>query len=173
MRLAPPEIVERMAVFAARHGNDYLADRLAAGDLVLVWVDGKSGTELRAVSKHLASMLKTLAASPPTSLGEFWGTWKDDEWSPSLEGACRIGARKQTDRVIVNDTAAQLFLYGRDILGGSIIHHDDGLRRGMVAWVTDRHQNVLGLAEIVDNWNSRGPVMRPAIDLGWYLREGG
>ena len=31
-----------------------------------------------------------LAAKPPTSLGEFWGTWQGQDWSPSLEAACRI-----------------------------------------------------------------------------------
>jgi ribosome biogenesis protein Nip4 len=174
MRPAPDAVVERMIAFAARHGNDRLVRELKEGEVKLIWVDHKRGTQLRAVSADLHRLLSRCKNDDlPTSIGEFWGTWEGDDWSPSLEAACRIGARKQSDRVIVNDQAAQLFQYGRDILGGSIIHRDDGLHRGDIVWVTDRDLNVLGLANIVDSWSARGPVLRPAIDLGWYLREGG
>lgn len=173
MRPVPRDVTERMAAFAARHGNEPLAEALDQGRLVLLFVQGKEAMELRVVSASLASRLELLAARPPQSIGEFWGTWDGDDWSPALEAASRIGARHQTDRVIVNERAAQLLLYGRDVLGGSVLHHDDGLRRGSIAWVTDRRHDVLGLAQVIDHWGSSGPVLRPTVDLGWYLREGG
>lgn len=172
MRPAPEHVVQRLIEAAERHGNARLVRELRQREVVPYWVDGAKGSELRALSAGLSELLPRLK-DPPASVGEPWGSWTGDEWTPSLEAASRFGARNQTDRVIVNDQAAQLFLYGRDILGGSILHRDDGLRRGDLVWVADRDQNVLGLAHIVDAWSSRGPVLRPVIDLGWYLREGG
>ncbi|MBI2079052.1 MAG: hypothetical protein HYT80_11930 [Euryarchaeota archaeon] len=121
-------------------------------------------------SKGLGRALPDWAAlGPPASAGEDWGEIVKGTWRLSLPAAVRIGA--PAEGVVLRDQASQRFLYGRGVQPNDIQAIRTRRGAGERVFVCDRHGDVLGLAFLEAGPNGLG--LRPLLDLGWYLREGG
>lgn len=152
-----------------------LLDRLLREMRAEIWTDdARRPQPVYALASRLAQDLAQADTEiHPLSAGLFLGELDKREVHYSLEGAYEIGRRTRSGQVVVTDKAAQLFLYGREVLAGSVLRFDSGARRGRVAFVANARGEVLGLAEVLQNLPGHGPVLRPLADRGWYLREGG
>ena len=116
----------------------------------------------------------------PYFLGLYLGYFKGSSFMPSAEGiTCfsdRLPSRK---RVVVSEKAEQLFLYGRDVLKGSIVYIERNLRRGEYVAIVNERNEVLGIgklavdAELIDRLDAQEVVIENVFDKGWYLRRGG
>lgn len=76
--------------------------------------------------------------------------------------------------VMINDHAEQLFLYGRDIFGSSIIKHTNDFYANDEVMVTNKHNEALGLGRArynADNIIQDKVTITNIQDLGIYLRE--
>lgn len=130
----------------------------------------ESGDKFALRSRDLAAALPDWTAlGAPASAGEDWGEIVKDTWRLSLPAAVRIGAPKES--VVLRDNAAQRFLYGRGVQPNDIQAIRTRRGAGERVFVCDRNGDVLGLAFLAPGPNGLG--LRPLLDLGWYLREGG
>lgn len=151
-----------------KRGNRKLASELAKGKRVLVLDEG-NGLHLVTPS----SLPMAMNAMTPDAYGEPWGTFEDGSWTPSLAAMVRVGATTQYRRIVIEDAAAQHFLYSKGVHKPGIVERDPGLRVGDEAWIADRTGAVLGRAKILQPTQKLLDTLRPLDDLGWYLREGG
>ncbi|HEX9816983.1 MAG TPA: hypothetical protein VGB18_08385 [Candidatus Thermoplasmatota archaeon] len=151
-----------------KRGNRKLASELAKGSRILV-LDDHNGLHLVTPK----SLPLAMNAMTPDAFGEPWGTFMDGIWTPSLAAMVRVGAATQYRRIVIEDAAAQHFLYSKGVHKPGIVERDPALRVGDEAWVTDKKHNVLGRAKILQPTQKLLDMLRPLDDLGWYLREGG
>ncbi|GIU71664.1 MAG: hypothetical protein KatS3mg003_1143 [Candidatus Nitrosocaldaceae archaeon] len=82
-----------------------------------------------------------------------------------------IGCSK---RIRINDHAEQLFLYGRDIFGSSIIEHTNDFKANDEVIITNKYDDALGLGRArynPDNIMEDKVTVTNIKDLGIYLRE--
>lgn len=69
-------------------------------------------------------------------------------------------------RVVVNDKAEQLVLYGRDVFPKSIIHKPE-LKFGEKCIIVNKKNEAIGIGKV-----DKDKIIN-LLDLGWYLRRGG
>ncbi|RLF56750.1 MAG: hypothetical protein DRN25_07560 [Thermoplasmata archaeon] len=69
-------------------------------------------------------------------------------------------------RVVVNDKAEQLVLYGRDVFPKSIIHKPE-LKFGEKCIIVNKKNEAIGIGKV-----NKDKIIN-LLDLGWYLRRGG
>jgi len=143
-----------------------LSKELERGEVVVA--ETRDGFALQ--SRDLAEALSTwFDVGEPSSAGEAWGAVVGETWRMTIAAASRIGG--PDDCVVLRDEAAQRFLYGRGVRPNDIQARRTPRGPGERVFVCDRFGNVLGLAFIEATSNGLG--LRPLLDLGWYLREGG
>lgn len=136
--------------------------------------DAGKKVRLFLVGRALAQSFAEARDGPePQSAGLLVGHLDGDRVVLSLEGAFEVGRRSESGKVWVNQAATQAFLYGRGILGESVLRADPGLTPGRVALVANERGEVLGLATVKRKLPGRGEVLRSVVDRGWYLRGGG
>ncbi len=99
-------------------------------------------------------------------LGLFIGEIRGRNFHLSLELASIIEPYTR-NKIIVNDKAEQLFLYGRDIFKESIIKEYKKFKLGERCLVLNRRREVLGIGRYEEK------IVKNLIDRGWYLRKGG
>lgn len=139
-----------------------------------LWVAEGHRRRLHVVEGHLARALRAAAeVGKPLRTGLYVGDWVENGMRWSLEGAYEVGRRAENSRVVVEDKAAQLFLYGRNILAEGVHRAYGHPEVGQLVFVQTRRGDVLGIARVVAGLKSGGTVMEPVADRGWYLREGG
>ncbi len=151
-----------------KRGNRKLSTELAKGKRILV-LDEANGLHL-VTPKSLPIAMNAMT---PDAYGEPWGTFADGKWTPSLAAMVRVGAATKYRRIVIEDAAAQHFLYSKGVHKPGIVERDPALRVGDEAWITDRTGAVLGRATILQPTQKLLDMLRPLDDLGWYLREGG
>jgi ribosome biogenesis protein Nip4 len=102
----------------------------------------------------------------PYSAGLYIGEIKGKNFELDLEGASLI-APLAKKKIIVDDDAEQLVLYGRDVFSNSVVF-SEGLKKGEKCIVTNKYGDALALAEVKGDRLFAKNVM----DRGWYLRRG-
>lgn len=136
--------------------------------------DGPEATGLRVVllSPDLAGLPAGLWAAADHA-GLAIGTLEDGGLAFDLQGAVLLAQHTRRGVVRVNEKAARLWLYGRDILGGSVTDHDPGLGPGDTCVLVGPRWEGLGLGTVMGSFKGAGVVVRPVHDLGAYLRDQG
>lgn len=171
-RLAPDEHT-RVAHDLDRYGTGFLDAWLRDEDAEL-WTDDARPPRLFLLRAALARYLAGLGEpAQPTSAGLTVGTMTARGLRLHLEGMHAVATRSRAPRVTLRDKAAQLFLYGRDVLGEGVHRIEGSLSVGDEAFVLNRAGDVLGLGRVVAAPPARGRFLEPVLDRGWYLREGG
>ena len=116
-------------------------------------------------SKKVFDVYKKLAHLNITRVGLFYGkVKKDGRLDLSLEAIYEISRLHKTKKAWVNKKAEQLFLYGRNVLPGSVIKTN--AKKGELVVVLSESSEPLGLGKIMkDN------EIKNIIDFGLYLRK--
>jgi len=122
---------------------------------------------------------KVIQAMEPYSAGLAIGELKK-QFLPSIAGAdlfARYRERKNKYYIKVSDQAEQLVLYGRDIMGESIIEASDALGQNELVIVLNRAFEAIAVGRTRFAGKSlfqKGRVTISTIaDAGYYLREEG
>ncbi|HLF15977.1 MAG TPA: hypothetical protein VI796_00890 [Candidatus Thermoplasmatota archaeon] len=88
-----------------------------------------------------------------------------------LQGAVLVARHTRAGTVQVSEHSARLVLYGRNVLGNSVEWHDGRLRKGDPCIVTDPRGDAMAIGTVVGSFKGRTAAVRPAHDLGTYLRD--
>jgi predicted RNA-binding protein (TIGR00451 family) len=95
-----------------------------------------------------------------------------------MQGADLIArTSKKFPHVIVNETAEKLILYGRDVLGQSIVEASEMLRENEIVILLNRRNEPIGIGRTKVTGASltchgKGTVVT-LLDAGYYLRSEG
>ncbi len=104
-------------------------------------------------------------------VGELEADGQDTWFTLDLQGATRLAALTRAQTVRVRERAAHLFLYGRDILGESVLWYDGRLKPGDACVVCSPRGEALGIGAVVGRFKGQRSAVRPLHDLGSYLRD--
>ena len=99
------------------------------------------------------------------------GTLEEGTFHLDLQGAVLAARHSRAQTVRVSEHAAQLFLYGRNVLGDSVLFHDPHLQRGDACIVTNPRAEAIGIGVVVGSFKGRREAVKPVHDLGAYLRD--
>jgi len=134
---------------------------------ILVWL----------VNNNIAELI-TQTADPPYSLGLSIGELRK-EFIPSIAGAdlfVRYGRRNKF-YVVVNEKAEKLVLYGRDIMGESVVEACSALAENELVILVNTSFDAIAIGRTRFSGSSlfkKGRVTIATIaDAGYYLREEG
>lgn len=153
---------------------------------VLLAVRG-NWTEIAAVNRETAEIaLKMSSASgaaagaesdgeesqeTPYALGTVIGDIKDGWFRLGLEGAYLLGPLAQNRYAVVNEKAESLFLYGRDVIGPSVVEWK--AKKGNSVLVLNEKRECIGMGRLVEEpRNTSRTAIKNVRDRGWYVREG-
>ena len=100
------------------------------------------------------------------SIGLYIGEIRGKYFLISLELASMIEPFTN-NKIVVNEKAEQLFLYGRDIFKESIVKEYKRFKLGERCLVLNKRHEVLGIGKYERN------IVKNLMDRGWYLRRGG
>lgn len=95
----------------------------------------------------------------------------EDGFHLDLQGAVLMARHTKCQTLRITDHAAQLFLYGRNVLGDSVEWSDRGLEKGDACIVCNSRGEALGLGMVVGNFKGTREAVKPVHDLGTYLRD--
>jgi ribosome biogenesis protein Nip4 len=146
-----------------------LAERFLAGRELAVYAENgvrRIGLTTARVLELPESLRRGAACGLP--VGEFG---PDEDFRLDLQGAMEWARITQAQSVRAAEKASRLFLYGRNLLAGSILRHDPKLRPGDTCVVTNPRGEGLGLGVVVGKFKGTGEAVHPVHDLGRYLRE--
>lgn len=102
------------------------------------------------------------------------GTLEGDDFHLDLQGAMLLASVSRDMSVRVNEQAARMYLYGKDVLGESVLSWPRGLGTGDACIVVNPRWEALGIGEIVMRGaKGQRPAVSPVHDLGTYLRDQG
>ncbi|MHA1506871.1 MAG: hypothetical protein ACTSR0_06830 [Candidatus Asgardarchaeia archaeon] len=133
------------------------------------------------ISKETMNFLPKIFQKDPSyvsmkiySFGIFFGRFHEGKFQMSIEGARVISPYMK--KVRVNEKGEQLFLYGRDILGDSLIYIDHTVSNGDIVSVNNKLDEFLGIGEWVSDSRNidklqKKVVVRNKANLGMYLKE--
>ncbi|NHJ86575.1 MAG: hypothetical protein FK734_14005 [Asgard group archaeon] len=146
-------------------------------EFIFIIGEGKWKEVFITTNENASLILENTMISPYT-IGLTIGEIKNDYLLISLSGGQLI-AKKSEKKVIINQTAEQLFLYSRDIHSSSILSVDKTLQIGDKVLVMNEDDEFLGIGKIellmndlAKNENKDKTAIKNLIDLGWYLRKG-
>lgn len=95
----------------------------------------------------------------------------EDGLGLDLQGAVVFARETKRQTVRANEKGTRMFLYGRDLLGTSILEYDGRLRRGDHCVVVDPRGEGIGIGQVVGSFKGPGSAVRAVHDLGSYLRS--
>ena len=118
--------------------------------------------------------VKTELGREPYCAGVFVGIY-GKKFKPSLDICEKLFKMAKRNAIMINEQAAILFSYGRDVMLKSITKVYEPLHEIVV--VIDPQENVIGLCKLITrNLNktlcNKCIVCENIIDKGWYLRKG-
>ena len=144
------------------------------GKPLIIQIVGK----IKAVCLVTDSLQKAVQITDPYLAGLAIGELKK-QFMPSIAGAdlfARYGKRNKF-YVVVNKKAENLFLYGRDIMGESIVEASEALYQNEVVIVLNRRFEAIGIGRTRFAGRllfQKGKVtISNIVDAGYYLREEG
>lgn len=94
--------------------------------------------------------------------------------SLDLEGAQIFAQNTGKRKIVVNEQAEALVLYGRDVFGESITSHSNDFVENEVVIITNKYGDALGIGRAryhADKIQKKGVTVTNITDRGWYLRE--
>lgn len=125
-------------------------------------------------SPSVLSFLKNRLGWNAYSIGFYLGILGKNNFEPSLPLAHKLArlCPEKIKCVTLNSEGEKYFLYGKPVFGENIIEYNslgpvlvENTLREALGW---------GILVLEDNTKyGRRLVLRPAKDLGWYLRKGG
>ena len=114
----------------------------------------------------LPEELRRDAASAGLVLGTL-----EDGFHLDLQGAVLMSRHTKSQTIRLTEHAARLVLYGRNVLGDSILWADRGLERGDACIVCNARGEALALGRVVGALKGPREAIQPIHDLGTYLRD--
>ncbi len=111
----------------------------------------------------------------PVLAGIKLGELKKQFWL-SIEGASIFAKHSDRRKIMVNEQAEALILYGRDVFGDSIINHTNDFDENEVVLITNKCDEVIGIGRTrfsAEKINKSGVTVTNIADRGAYLREEG
>jgi ribosome biogenesis protein Nip4 len=114
----------------------------------------------------LPETLRTDAASAGLVIGTI-----EDGFHLDLQGAVLAARHTKSQTIRLTEHAARLFLYGRNVLGDSILWADRTLAKGDACIVCNGRGEAMGLGTVVGNLKGPREAVKPIHDLGTYLRD--
>ena len=121
------------------------------------------------VTPEMLSLPKELTADA-ASAGLVIGTIEDG-FHLDIQGAVLVAQHTKSQTLRLTEHAARLFLYGRNVLGDSIIWADRTLAKGDACIVCNGRGEAMGLGTVVGNLKGTREAVKPIHDLGTYLRD--
>lgn len=169
MRPATP--AEEAAFHAALDGLERgLAARMV-GDLALAITQRDHREWVALVSPDVLRLPEALRERASAAVPI--GTLDAEGFALGLQGAVLLARFTEKGTVRVNEKAARLFIYGRNILAQSVLRADHALRVGDHCVVCNPRNEGLGTGVVVGRFKGDGEAVHPLHDLGAYLREEG
>ena len=95
----------------------------------------------------------------------------EDGFHLDLQGAVLSSRHSKSQTVRLTEHAARLFLYGRNVLGDSIVWADRSLAKGDACIVCNARGEAMGLGLVVGTLKGPREAIKPIHDLGTYLRD--
>lgn len=95
----------------------------------------------------------------------------EDGFHLDIQGAVLAARHTKSQTVRLTEHAARLFLYGRNVLGDSILWADRGVERGGACIVCNARGEAMGLGTVVGSLKGTREAIKPIHDLGTYLRD--
>ncbi|HEX6281973.1 MAG TPA: NIP7 N-terminal domain-related protein [Nitrososphaera sp.] len=140
--------------------------------------DKKKAVVVCLVTDRIEEMMMMIHTMPPFSLGLAIGELKK-QFLPSIAGAdlfARYGERNKF-YIVVGEKAENLVLYGRDLMGESIVEASDALDENELVIVLNTASEAIAVGRTRFAGKSlfqKGRVTVTTIaDAGYYLREEG
>lgn len=99
------------------------------------------------------------------------GTLEDDGFRMDIQAAVLLAGASRSQTVRVSEHASRLFLYGKDVLGSSVVSWSRSIRTGDACIVVNPRWEALGIGEVVGPFKGKGPAVQSLHDLGTYLRD--
>jgi predicted RNA-binding protein (TIGR00451 family) len=127
----------------------------------------------------VAGALEGLAEMQPFAMGLAIGDLKKKEFVPSVAGADLFARSGKRNRfyVTVNENAEKLVLYGRDVMGDSILEASDMLDENELVIILNGRLEAIGVGRTRFAGKSllqKGKITITTVaDAGYYLREEG
>jgi 60S ribosome subunit biogenesis protein NIP7 len=145
---------------------------------LMIRKDDEKEVVLCLVTDGIEDMMMMIKMAQPYSLGLAIGKLKK-QFIPSVAGAdlfARYGMRNKF-YIVVGDQAEKLVLYGRDIMGESIVEASDALNENELVIVLNKTLDAIAVGRTRFAGSSlfqKGKVTVTTIaDAGYYLREEG
>lgn len=123
----------------------------------------------------LSSKLKGSISEGFFYAGAYLGKTRHGVFFPSFSLLAMIAARKEANKVTVNERSEWLFVVGRDLFKQGILKANGSTREGTYTLVVNQHEESLGFGRIVRSLDGRGDKQRIAVrnvsDIGDFLRR--
>ncbi|MFQ5814906.1 MAG: PUA domain-containing protein [Candidatus Hydrothermarchaeaceae archaeon] len=161
MKFAPLGADERRAL--RELGNEFGVDidEVLGDKTLLMALDGRR--EIYATIQEVVDVLDALGRNP-YSVGLYIGEVKRGRFFLGLEGAY-LFASHTDKKIVVDDNAEQLVLYGRDVFSKSVVDFS-ACGHGDRCLMVNTKGEPLGIGRVETG------MVKNLMDRGWYLRKG-
>lgn len=137
------------------------------------WIVDRDGTDVVCAASMDLAELPIEILQDSDHIGLRLGTIEGDDFHMDLQAAVLLSSVARAQYVRVSEHAARMFVYGKDILGSSVVSYARGLRNGDACIVVNPRWEALGIGEVVGAFKGKFPAVEPIADLGTYLRDQG
>ena len=115
-----------------------------------------------------------LGTLQPKHMGLAIGTIRNKRFIPSLPGA-EVIAKHSTGfpYIVINEVAEALVLYGRDVLGDSVLEASKELDQNKIAIILNQKRECVGIGRtrFTDLFKKGEATVHTLVDAGIYLRN--
>ena len=119
----------------------------------------------------LARNLLSIAGGDFYYAGFYLGKMKNNRFFPSFN-LLKMLAKTETNKIVVDDKAAWLFICGRDIFGKRITASYGSRRKGDYTLILNSFEECLGFGRIMQNLDVKSEVVvKNVSDVGDFLRR--
>ena len=147
-----------------------LASRVLAGHALAVVV--RDGIQFAAlVTPEVLARVPDAVRDGADAVGLPIGVMQSGAFHLDLQGAVLASRHTKAGTLRVTDHAARLFLYGRNVLGDSVLWADPALRKGEPCIVADPRGDAMGIGVVVGSFKGPREAVLAVHDLGTYLRD--
>jgi len=138
-----------------------------------VWiVDQDDGGRVAAIATMDLASLPNDVIATGDHVGLRIGSLEGNDFHLDLQGAVLLASVSRELSVRVNEQAARMWSYGKDILGDSVLWWPKSLRPGDACIVVNARWEAIGIGRIIGRGKGQTrPVVSPVHDIGTYLRD--